>query len=222
MEDFLQNFFNLDILYRSRNILLTGLVNTVNLAAVSICLATALGLLLAMVRGMKVKLGNAFIIIYVDFFRALPTIVLFMVVYYMLPYLGFSPPLFWAAVVALTLNGAAYYEEIFRSGIDAVDPGQAEAGRSLGLTYWQTMRHVILPQLVRIVLPPATGNSMELAKTTVLASVISMPELLYRAQQAAGGIFANPTPLVGAALLFLVIMWPFVRLTNYLERRLRD
>lgn len=222
MERFIYNFFNLDILYRSRHVLLSGLANTVNLAAVSIALAAALGLLLSMIRGLKIRPLNALIILYVDLFRALPTIVLFMIVYYMLPYLGFSPPLFWAAVVALTINGAAYYEEIFRAGIEAVDPGQAEAGRSLGLGYWPTMLYVVLPQLVRVVLPPATSNSMELAKTTVLASVISMPELLYRAQQAAGGIFANPTPLVGAALLFLMIMWPLVRLTGYLERRLRD
>ncbi|MGC9529415.1 MAG: amino acid ABC transporter permease [Candidatus Bipolaricaulaceae bacterium] len=219
MDQFIYNFFNVDIMYRSRIILLAGLKNTVLLAVVSLVLAGACGLLLAVVRGLKLKLLNALIVAYVDLFRALPTIVLFMIVYYMLPYLGFSPPVFWAAVVALTINGAAYFEEIFRAGIEAVDPGQGEAARALGLNFAQTMWHVILPQVVRIVLPPATSNSLELVKTTVLASVISMPDLLYKAQQAAGGVFATPTPLVTAALIFLVMLWPFVRLTGYLERR---
>ncbi len=219
MDQFIHNFFNLDIMYRSRIILLMGLENTLKLGAVSLVLAAAFGLLLAVVRSLRIRVVNALIVAYVDLFRALPTIVLFMIVYYMVPYLGFSPPVFWAAVVALTINGAAYFEEIFRAGIEAVDPGQGEAARSLGLNFVQTMRYVILPQVVRIVLPPATSNSLELVKTTVLASVISMPDLLYRAQQAAGGVFANPTPLVAAALIFLIVLWPFVRLTGYLERR---
>jgi len=220
MEQFIYNFFNVDIMYRSRIILLAGLKNTVLLAVVSLVFAIAVGLFLAVLRGLKFKPLNWLIVAYVDFFRALPTIVLFMIVYYMLPYLGFSPPVFWSAVVALTTNGAAYFEEVFRAGIESVDPGQSEAARSLGLNYLQTMRHVILPQVVRVVLPPATSNSVELAKTTALASVISMPDLLYKAQQAAGGIFANPTPLVTAALIFLVMFWPFVRLTGYLEKKI--
>jgi len=219
MEQFIHNFFNVDIMWRSRIILLTGLKNTMLLAAVSLILATAFGLFLAVIRSVNLKLVNFLIVVYVDVFRALPTIVLFMVVYYMLPYLGLSLPVFWAAVTALTINGAAYFEEIFRAGIEAVDRGQWEAAHSLGLNFVQTMRHVILPQVIRIVLPPATGNSLELVKTTVLASVISMPDLLYKAQQAAGGIFANSTPLVTAALIFLVMFWPLVRLTGYLERR---
>jgi len=191
----------------------------VQLAVVALICAAFLGLVLAIIRGLKIKVLNFLIIIYVDLFRALPTIVLFMIVYYMLPFFGLSFPLFWAAVVALTINGAAYYEEIFRAGIEAIDTGQWEASRSLGLNFRQTMTHVILPQAIRIVIPPATSNSLELVKTTVLASVISMPDLLYKAQQAAG-LWYNPTPLVLAALIFLAMLWPFVRLTSYLERRM--
>ncbi len=219
MNDFIQNFFNVEIMAKSWKILVVGLRNTVQLAAVSLVFATVLGLILAVVRRLKNKLLDALIIVYVDLFRALPTIVLFMIVYYMLPFLGLSFALFWAAVVALTINGAAYFEEIFRAGIEAIDRGQWEASRALGLNFPQTMAHVILPQAIRIVIPPATSNSLELVKTTVLASVISMPDLLYKGQQAAG-LWYNPTPLVLVALIFLAMLWPLVRLTGYLERRM--
>ena len=219
MSAFIHNFFNIEIMSKSWKIISVGLTNTVQLAVVALICAAFLGLVLAIIRGLKIKVLNFLIIIYVDLFRALPTIVLFMIVYYMLPFFGLSFPLFWAAVVALTINGAAYYEEIFRAGIEAIDTGQWEASRSLGLNFRQTMTHVILPQAIRIVIPPATSNSLELVKTTVLASVISMPDLLYKAQQAAG-LWYNPTPLVLAALIFLAMLWPFVRLTSYLERRM--
>jgi len=219
MSEFIHNFFNAEIMAKSWRIILVGLSNTVQLAIVALICAALFGLLLAVIRGLRNKVLDALIIIYVDLFRALPTIVLFMIVYYMLPFFGLSFPLFWAAVVALTINGAAYFEEIFRAGIEAIDTGQWEAARSLGLGFRQTMTKVILPQAIRIVIPPATSNSLELVKTTVLASVISMPDLLYKAQQAAG-LWYNPTPLVLAALIFLALLWPFVRLTSYLERRM--
>jgi len=219
MSEFIHNFFNAEIMAKSWKIIVVGLSNTVQLAIVALICAAVLGLLLAVIRGLKNKVLDALIIVYVDLFRALPTIVLFMIVYYMLPFFGLTFPLFWAAVVALTVNGAAYFEEIFRAGIEAIDRGQWEAARSLGLDFRQTMIKVILPQAIRIVIPPATSNSLELVKTTVLASVISMPDLLYKAQQAAG-LWYNPTPLVMAALIFLVLLWPFVRLTSYLERRM--
>ena len=220
MSEFARNFFNVEIMARSWTIIRVGLSNTVQLAIVALICAALFGLLLAVIRALRNKVLNALIIIYVDLFRALPTIVLFMIVYYMLPFFGLSFPLFWGAVVALTINGAAYFEEIFRAGIEAIDAGQWEAARSLGLDFRQTMTKVILPQAIRIVIPPATSNSLELVKTTVLASVISMPDLLYKAQQAAG-LWYNPTPLVLAALIFLVLLWPFVRLTGYLERRMK-
>jgi len=220
MSEFARNFFNVEIMARSWTIIRVGLSNTVQLAIVALICAALFGLLLAVIRALRNKVLNTLIIIYVDLFRALPTIVLFMIVYYMLPFFGLSFPLFWGAVVALTINGAAYFEEIFRAGIEAIDAGQWEAARSLGLDFRQTMTKVILPQAIRIVIPPATSNSLELVKTTVLASVISMPDLLYKAQQAAG-LWYNPTPLVLAALIFLVLLWPFVRLTGYLERRMK-
>jgi len=219
MSAFIHNFFNIEIMAKSWRIILAGLSNTVQVAVVALVCAALVGLALAVLRGLKNKVLNLLIIIYVDLFRALPTIVLFMLVYYMLPFFGLSFQLFWAVVIALTINGGAYFEEIFRAGIEVIDRGQWEASRSLGLGFRQTMRFVILPQAIRIVIPPAASNSLELVKTTVLASVISMPDLLYKAKQAAG-LWYNPTPLVLAALVFLAMLWPFVRLTTYLEKRM--
>ena len=218
MESIIYNFFNVEVMIRARYLLWLGLQVTLKLAFLSLLLAILVGLFLAVLRNLRIPLLNALIIIYVDLFRALPTIVLFMLVYFTWPYFGISLPRYWSAVVALMINGGAYFEEIFRAGIESIDKGQTEASRALGLSFTQTMFSVILPQAVRVVLPPATSNALELIKTTVLASVIALPELMKQAQQAHGSL-ANPTPLIMAALIFLVLLWPLVRLTGYLERR---
>jgi polar amino acid transport system permease protein len=218
VESIIYNFFNVEVMIRARYLLWLGLQVTLKLAFVSLLFAILVGLFLAVVRNLNVRFLNVLIIIYVDLFRALPTIVLFMLVYFTWPYFGISLPRYWSAVVALTINGGAYFEEIFRAGIESIDKGQTEAARALGLSFTQTMSSVILPQAVQVVLPPATSNALELIKTTVLASVIALPELMKQAQQAHGSL-ANPTPLIMAALIFLVLLWPLVRLTGYLERR---
>ena len=221
MESIIYNFFNVEVMIRARYLLWLGLQVTLKLAFLSLLLAILVGLFLAVLRNLRIPLLNALIIIYVDLFRALPTIVLFMLVYFTWPYFGISLPRYWSAVVALTINGGAYFEEIFRAGIESIDKGQTEASRALGLSFTQTMFSVILPQAVRVVLPPATSNALELIKTTVLASVIALPELMKQAQQAHGSL-ANPTPLIMAALIFLVLLWPLVRLAGYLERKFAE
>jgi polar amino acid transport system permease protein len=121
-------------------------------------------------------------------------------------------------VTALSLVSSAYSAEIFRAGIEAVPQGQFEAARSLGLRPWPTMWKVILPQAVRIVIPPLTSNSINVLKDTALASVVAMPDLLKQATQAQA-LAANPTPLIAAAAIYLVILLPLVRLVALLERR---
>jgi len=218
VESLIYNFFNVEVMIRARYLLWLGLQVTLKLAFVSLLFAVLVGLFLAVIRSLGIRFLNVLIIIYVDLFRALPTIVLFMLVYFTWPYFGISLPRYWSAVVALTINGGAYFEEIFRAGIESIDKGQTEAARALGLSFTQNMFSVILPQAIQVVLPPATSNALELIKTTVLASVIALPELMKQAQQAHGSL-ANPTPLIMAALIFLVLLWPLVRLTGHLERR---
>jgi len=124
-------------------------------------------------------------------------------------------------VVAFLLNNSAYYGEVFRAGILSVGSGQNEAARSTGLGATQTLLHVVLPQAVRNVLPDLLSNTVEVVKLTSLASVVSLAELLYSADMARSVTY-NASPIVLAALIYLALLWPFVRLISRFERRLTD
>jgi polar amino acid transport system permease protein len=125
-----------------------------------------------------------------------------------------------STVVALSLGYGAYASESFRAGIEAVHQGQIEAARALGLSRWQTMRLIILPQAIPIVIPPLTGNLVAMLKDTAVASAVASPELLKRARELYTGK-ANPTPLVASALIYLVVLLPLVRISNMLESRIK-
>jgi polar amino acid transport system permease protein len=122
-----------------------------------------------------------------------------------------------SAVTALSLVSAAYTAEIFRAGIEAIPHGQFEASAALGLSNRHTMVDVILPQAIRIVIPPLTNNCINVMKDTALASVVAMPDLLKQATQAQA-LAANPTPLIGAALIYIALLWPMVAIVSRLEK----
>jgi polar amino acid transport system permease protein len=155
----------------------------------------------------------------VDAFRAVPVLVLLIVVYYALPFVGLSLSAFASAVLALAAVSSAYTAEILRAGIEAVPRGQVEAGQVLGLKFWQILRLIVLPQALRLVIPPLTGNSINVLKDTALASVVALPDLLKQATQAQA-LEANPSPLIAAALIYLVLLLPLVALVRRLEGRL--
>jgi len=113
---------------------------------------------------------------------------------------------------------SAYTAEIYRAGIEAIPRGQFEAAQSIGLSQWFLMRDVVLPQAIRIVIPPLTNNSINVMKDTALASVVALPDLLKQATQAQA-LAANPTPLIGAAILYLLLLLPLVRLVAVFEAR---
>ena len=117
------------------------------------------------------------------------------------------------------LNNAAYYGVIYRAGILSIGAGQREAARSTGLTATQTMLHIVLPQAVRNVLPDLVSNTVEVVKLTSIASVVALAELLYQADMARSVTY-NASPMVAAAGIYLVILWPLVRLVSRLERRI--
>jgi polar amino acid transport system permease protein len=125
---------------------------------------------------------------------------------------------FAAAATSLSLVASAYSAEIFRAGIEAVPRGQFEAARALGLRPFPLMARVVLPQAVRIVVPPITSNSINVLKDTALASVVAMPDLLKQATQAQA-LAANPTPLITAAAIYLLMLLPMVRIVGLLETR---
>jgi polar amino acid transport system permease protein len=216
--DIIQIFFNVEVLVRYFPLLLTGLWRTILLGALSIMLGLIGGLVLALVRLYAPRPLRVVAISYIDVFRALPVLVWLVVVYYALPFVGIRLSPFASACTALTMISSAYTAEIYRAGIEAVPKGQFEAAQSIGLSYFSMMRDVVLPQAIRIVIPPLTNNSINVMKDTALASVVAMPDLLKQATQAQA-LAANPTPLIGAALLYLLILLPLVRLVAVFERR---
>jgi polar amino acid transport system permease protein len=218
--DLINTFFNWPVFRDALPLLLEGLWITMLLGAVSIIAGLVTGLLMALVRLYGILPLRAAARIYIDVFRSIPLLVLLVLVYYALPFVGIRLTSFTAAATALTLVSCAYTAEIFRAGIEALPKGQFEAADALGLGFFSSMRGVILPQAFRIVVPPLTSNCINVLKDTALASVVAMPDLLKQATQAQA-LAANPTPLIGAAFLYLLLLLPLVRLVGYLEARHR-
>jgi polar amino acid transport system permease protein len=211
-------FFNGRVFAQTLPLLLSGLSTTVLLGVLSIALGLTGGLALALARLYGRAPLRHMAIAYIDVFRAFPLLVLLIVVYYALPFVGIRLSPFASATTALSLVASAYSAEIFRAGIEAVPSGQFEAARALGLRPIPLMLKVVLPQAIRIVIPPITSNSINVLKDTALASVVAMPDLLKQATQAQA-LAANPTPLIVAAGIYLLMLLPLVRLVGLLETR---
>lgn len=210
-------FFNFPLIADYWPDILRGFLITVEMSILTVVLGIALGLVIAVVRTYGYRLLNAFIILYIDFFRAIPQLVLIVLAYFALPAFGIVLSPFAATVLALSLVLSAFAEEIFWAGINAVAKGQWEAGRSTGLGFGQTLLYIILPQVVRISIPPLTNRAIGISKGTTLGSVVAVPELLNVTSSIQSNV-ANPTALTVGALLFLVLFLPFVRFTRWLER----
>ena len=209
-------FFNTDVLRRAFPILLRGLGMTLVLGTTAIIFGSLLGVVIAMTRLYAVKPLRFLAIGYTDIARAMPVLVVLILIYYALPFAGIVLSSFTAAAIALSLVLGAYTAEVVRTGIQAVPKGQFEAADALGIGFWLSMRKVVLPQAIRIVIPPHASNCVSIIKDTSLASVVAMSDLLKQATDAQA-LFANPSPLIGAALIYVAILWPLVRLTGWLE-----
>jgi polar amino acid transport system permease protein len=214
----LQTFFNLDIIKAAWPILLAGLGNTILLSLVVVPLGLFGGLILSLLAGVRNPWVRWPLMAWVDFFRAFPPLVLLIFLYAGSPFIGLELSGFLCVCIAFFLNTGAYYGEILRAGIESVPSGQIDAARSTGLGRLQTMTYVVLPQAVRNVLPDLLSNTLEVIKLTSLGSVVAMPELLFQARQAQSVTY-NPTPIVLAALVYFVMLWPLVRLLSRLENR---
>lgn len=218
-ELFIENFANIDSLLRIYPLLLQGLQLTAVLAAVILPISMLVGVAIAIVYSFHIRWLNVVLLVWIDFFRSFPALVLLILVFYGLPFLGIKLPAFSAAVLAITLNNSGYYGEIFRAGIESVPHGQREAALSLGLGKWQAVFLVILPQAVRNVLAPLASNSLELVKMTSIAALVGLPELLRSARVSMEQTY-NPTPLIAAAVIYFILLWPFARFVARLERQM--
>ena len=217
-DDFVLAFFSLDILRQAWPILLSGLVQTVLLSLMVVPLGLGGGVALALLSTARSPWVRWPLMAWVDVFRALPPLVLLVFVYAGLPFAGLEVPAWGAVAIGFFLNTGAYYGEVLRAGIESVPAGQVEAARSTGLSRGQAMAWVVLPQAVRNVLPDLISNTLEVVKLTSIASVVALPELLFQARQAQSVTF-NATPIMAAAVMYFLLLWPVVRLLSRLENR---
>lgn len=213
MDRMIEQFFNVEIMMAAWPMILQGLGMTLLICLAVIPMGLVGGLLAALGSASRTRWIRWPVIAMVDFFRAIPPLVLLIFVYAGLPFAGLQLSPFMAVVIAFFLNNSAYYGEIFRAGIQAVGYGQNEAARSTGLSAPQTLAYVVLPQAVRNVLPDLLSNTIEVIKLTSLASVVSLGEMLHAADMARS-ITYNASPIVLAALVYLVLLWPLVRVVS--------
>ena len=218
MNRFAETFLNWDVMAQYAPKILEGFWVTVQLALVVIATGIACGLLLALLRSFRIKPLNFLIVAFVDVMRAVPPLVLIMILYFALPTVDISMSGFVATWLSLSAILAAFAEEIFWAGILAVPRGQWEAARSTGLSFMQAMSHVVLPQAVRLTIPPLTNRTIAITKGTALGATVAVGEILYQAQT--GYSFSyNPSPLTLGAIAYLILFVPVVWFGRWVETR---
>ena len=208
------------------NKVLQGLQNTLMIAIAGLIIGIIIGTIIATVRVLPKyktlpKVLNAICSFYVALFRGTPMVVQLLVFYYvLLPIIGLKITGVQVAMMVFGLNSGAYISEIMRSGIQSVDPGQMEAGRSLGLNYLQTMKEIIIPQAIKNILPALGNEFIVLIKETSVAGVIAVTDLTKAAQYIGSATYDILPPLYVAAVCYLVIVLGLTKLLNLFERRM--
>ncbi|MDF2524845.1 MAG: artQ2 [Clostridiales bacterium] len=210
---------------------INGAVNTILLAAFTVILGVILGMILALLRISKNPILKFVSTAYIEIIRGTPILVQLYIVYYGLPAIGIefpdvplfgaNFPRFMAGVIALSINSAAYVAEIIRAGIQAIDKGQMEAARSLGMPHSMSMLYIIIPQAVRNILPALGNEFVVVIKESSIASVIGITELMYNAETVRGNTFKPFEPLLIAAVMYFCMTFPLSKLLAYAERRMR-
>jgi polar amino acid transport system permease protein len=219
-ERFVETFFNAKVMARYAPDIAWGMLITIELAALVIATGLAAGLALALLRSLGFRPVNLLIVFAVDLFRALPPLVIIVFIYFGLPSLELSPSGFVSTWLSLMLVLMAFSEEIFWAGITSIPRGQWEAARSTGLSYGQTLINVVLPQALRLTIPPLTNRTIAITKGTALASVVAVAEILGAASSAVSNSY-NPSPLTLGAAAYLILFFPMVVVGRWLETRMR-
>ena len=201
-------------------ILLQGVRLTILVTVGSLALSTVLGLVWALMRVSGVGLLARLSRIIVNVIRGIPIIVQLFYIYFVLPDLGITLSALEAAIIGLGIAYSAYQAENFRAGIEAIDHGQVEAAQSLGMGWWMTMRRVILPQAVKIVLPPYGNIMIMMLKDSSQASTITVAELALQGKLIASSTFKNAEVFTLVALMYLCMSLPLILLVGRLERHL--
>ena len=208
-------------------VLLRAMGQTLLLALLGLFFACIVGMIFGMLSVLKNKACNVIALIFVDGIRGVPMIVLAYFIYFGVPYLlnntfemDMTLSALQAGTICLALNCGAYMAEIIRAGIQAVDIGQMEAARSLGLSYWTSMRRVVLPQAIRMMIPSIINQFIITLKDTSILSVIGFPELVNRAKGVVANTFMSFQTWIIVAAMYLVVILTLSRCAKVLERRL--
>ena len=233
MSEFFHQYFDFTIMGDHFSEVLEGFFKNLLLFAVVVLLALVWGLVLALIRqlpGKKFAPLRVLTIAYIDVLRAIPILIILLLISGGLPYLEFipkgiripnwfgQPDPFWYSVLGLTMVYGAYMAEVYRAGIEAVPPGQAEAARSLGMSYGKAMRHVVVPQAVTKIPAPMLNEMISLLKDTTLASVVALGESVLVSREILAETF-NSSAVILAGLMFLAITLPAARLVDVLIKR---
>jgi len=195
-------------------------LGTLELMFVSFWLACGIGMFLALIQMTQFKSLRFLAKLYIGFFRGVPVLVILYWIYFSLPEMGYEFLVissYTAAILGLGIHGGAFLAEIFRSGIESLHKGQMEAALTLGMTPIKAMMYIILPQAIRVVLPPMANYTVGLLKETALCSIIAAPELMLRAKDLASSSFLPMHAFVMAAVFYYIMSFPLMRAVEYLE-----
>lgn len=211
---------NFELMANSFPLLLAGAAITIEITAMSVTFGLLIGCMIGIARLCSINPLRYFANVYVDFIRGTPLLVQIFLVYFALPnIIGSRVDPFVAAISACSINSGAYVAEIFRAGIQSIDKGQMEAGRSLGMTWAQTMRYIIMPQAFKRIIPPLGNEFIAMLKDSSLVSVIGFEELTRRGQLIIARTYASFEIWMAVAIIYLIMTFAVARFTGYLERR---
>ncbi len=215
---FVETFFNAKVMAKYLPDILSGMVVTIELAVLIVMSGLFAGLVLALLRALAIRPLNWLIIFVVDLFRSLPPLVIIVLIYFGLPAAGVSPSGFVSTWLSLAFVLMAFSEEIFWAGITSIPKGQWEASRSTGLSFGQTLINVVLPQALRLTIPPLTNRTIAITKGTALGTVVAVSEILGQASSAVSNSY-NPSPLMMGAAAYLVLFLPVVVAARWIETK---
>ena len=214
--------FDMNLVVNSFPLLLIGAGVTIQITVLSTAIGFVIGLIVGVARISNLRVLRMLAEVYVEFFRGTPLLVQIFLFYFALPVItGQRIDPFIAAISACGINSGAYVAEIFRAGIQSVDDGQMEAGRSLGMTWLQTMRYIIVPQAFKRVIPPLGNEFIAMLKDSSLVSVIGFEELTRRGQLIIAKTYGSFEIWMSVAVIYLVMTLTIPRFVAYLERRYR-
>jgi polar amino acid transport system permease protein len=213
--------WDFSFLIQNYPLFLRGLLGTLKLAASALSIGLVVGVVIAMARMSKLWAVRLLASSFVELFRNIPPLILLFWFFYAIPiFLGWQSSSFFAAFVGLSLYVSAYSAEIYRTGIQSIDRGQVEAAKAVGFSYGKTMRYVVLPQAIKRMIPALTNQSIELVKSTALASTIAYAELLYEAKLVSDVEFRPLESYTTAAVIFIAVLVTLSFLSTRIERRI--